>query len=119
MYEWRGAGAPTGPAASTAFIKALPACSGETIHHATRPAPRDPPGALPFDIRILMQKDGSGESKQNVVLARVAARGRLTSNLSRGGTSFLPQFGTQSPFGRARDACVQRSMKRRRRSSTR
>lgn len=56
----------------------------------------------PFDIRIVMQKDGTGEWKRTKMYARVAARGSLTSNLSRGGTSFYLGSVLKIRFGRAR-----------------
>ncbi|MDP9728924.1 YheC/YheD family endospore coat-associated protein [Alicyclobacillus tolerans] len=39
----------------------------------------------PFDIRILMQRDGSGQWKRTKAFARVARIGDFTSNLSSGG----------------------------------
>lgn len=39
----------------------------------------------PFDIRILMQRDESGEWKRTKMFARVAKTGDFTSNLSSGG----------------------------------
>lgn len=39
----------------------------------------------PFDIRILMQRDGSGEWKRTKAFARVTKFGDITSNLSSGG----------------------------------
>ena len=56
----------------------------------------------PFDIRILMQKDGSGEWQRTKIYARVAAKGRLTSNLSRGGSSFFLGSVLRARFGKAR-----------------
>lgn len=56
----------------------------------------------PFDIRIVMQKDGTGQWKRTKIYARVAAKGHLTSNLSRGGTSFYLSSVLKSRFGRAR-----------------
>lgn len=56
----------------------------------------------PFDIRIVMQKDGTGKWRRTKIYARVAAKGRLTSNLSRGGTSFYLSSVLKSRFGRAR-----------------
>lgn len=56
----------------------------------------------PFDIRILMQKDGSGVWKRTKIYARVAAKGRLTSNLSRGGTGYYVGSLLRIRFGRAR-----------------
>ncbi len=45
-------------------------------------------GGAPFDVRILMQKTGDGEWARTKTYARVAPQGRVTSNLSRGGTAF-------------------------------
>lgn len=39
----------------------------------------------PFDIRILLQRDGSGEWQRTKMFARVARTGDFTSNLSSGG----------------------------------
>lgn len=39
----------------------------------------------PFDIRILLQRDGSGEWQRTKMFARVAKTGDFTSNLSSGG----------------------------------
>ncbi|WP_051344100.1 YheC/YheD family protein [Alicyclobacillus herbarius] len=39
----------------------------------------------PFDIRILMQRDGSGQWRRTKMFARVAKSGEITSNLSSGG----------------------------------
>ncbi|MCL6548525.1 MAG: YheC/YheD family protein [Alicyclobacillus sp.] len=39
----------------------------------------------PFDIRILLQRDGSGEWRRTKMFARVAGAGDFTSNLSSGG----------------------------------
>jgi glutathione synthase/RimK-type ligase-like ATP-grasp enzyme len=39
----------------------------------------------PFDIRILLQRDGSGEWRRTKAFARVAPPGEFTSNLSSGG----------------------------------
>lgn len=56
----------------------------------------------PFDIRILMQKDGTGTWKRTKIYARVAAKGRLTSNLSRGGTGYYVGSLLRIRFGKAR-----------------
>src|SRR5690606_3514393 len=45
-------------------------------------------GGAPFDVRILMQKTGNGEWARTKTYARVAPQGRVTSNLSGGGTAF-------------------------------
>ncbi|GMA48896.1 hypothetical protein GCM10025857_02530 [Alicyclobacillus contaminans] len=39
----------------------------------------------PFDIRIVLQRDGTGEWKRTKMFARVARSGEFTSNLSSGG----------------------------------
>lgn len=39
----------------------------------------------PFDIRILLQRDGSGEWKRTKAFARITKPGDITSNLSSGG----------------------------------
>lgn len=39
----------------------------------------------PFDVRIVMQRDGSGDWKRTKMFARVAKPGDFTSNLSSGG----------------------------------
>ncbi|MCW2279200.1 YheC/YheD family protein [Heliophilum fasciatum] len=41
----------------------------------------------PFDLRLLMQKDGKGVWQQTKAFGRVAPPGMFTSNLSRGGTA--------------------------------
>lgn len=40
----------------------------------------------PFDVRILVQKDGTGTWRSTKVFARVAAPGSLVANISAGGT---------------------------------
>ncbi len=67
----------------------------------------------PFDIRILMQKDGTGAWRRTKIYARVAAKGRLTSNLSRGGTGYYVGSLLAYPFGRARRRLRARSIWRR------
>ncbi|MCL6626145.1 MAG: YheC/YheD family protein [Alicyclobacillus shizuokensis] len=42
----------------------------------------------PFDIRILMQRDGSGQWRRTKMFARVARSGEVTSNLSSGGEAY-------------------------------
>lgn len=59
-------------------------------------------GGSPFDVRILMQKDGTGTWKRTKIYVRVAPKGRLTSNLSRGGTAMGLGWVLRSRFGRAR-----------------
>jgi len=59
-------------------------------------------GGSPFDVRILMQKDGSGTWKRTKIYVRVAPKGRLTSNLSRGGTAMGLGWVLRSRFGKAR-----------------
>jgi glutathione synthase/RimK-type ligase-like ATP-grasp enzyme len=39
----------------------------------------------PFDVRIVLQRDGSGEWKRTKMFARVAKPGEFTSNISSGG----------------------------------
>lgn len=39
----------------------------------------------PFDVRIVLQRDGTGEWKRTKMFARVAGSGEFTSNLSSGG----------------------------------
>ncbi len=39
----------------------------------------------PFDIRILLQRDGTGEWKRTKAFARITKQGDITSNLSSGG----------------------------------
>lgn len=58
-------------------------------------------GGSPFDVRLLMQKDSTGEWKRTKTYARVAARGSLTSNLSRGGTGMGLGYVLRSRFGRS------------------
>lgn len=59
-------------------------------------------GGSPFDVRILMQKDGTGTWKRTKIYVRVAPKGRLTSNLSRGGTAMGLGWVLRTRFGRAR-----------------
>jgi hypothetical protein len=42
----------------------------------------------PFDIRVILQKDGSGQWKRTKMVSRVARAGDITSNLSTGGNAF-------------------------------
>ncbi len=58
--------------------------------------------AAPFDVRILMQRDGDGNWRQTKIYARLAAPGRLTSNLSGGGTGMILNSMLKARFGRAR-----------------
>lgn len=46
----------------------------------------------PFDIRVLYQKDSSGQWKQTGIIARVGEQNGLTSNLHGGGSSALPLY---------------------------
>lgn len=39
----------------------------------------------PFDIRIVMQRDGKGQWKRTKMFARIAEKGSITSNLTTGG----------------------------------
>ena len=59
-------------------------------------------GGSPFDVRILMQKDGTGMWKRTKIYVRVAPKGRLTSNLSRGGTAMGLGWVLRYRFGKAR-----------------
>jgi glutathione synthase/RimK-type ligase-like ATP-grasp enzyme len=45
----------------------------------------------PFDIRILLQRDGSGEWRRTKMFARIARAGEITSNLSSGGEAMPVQ----------------------------
>lgn len=56
----------------------------------------------PFDIRILLQKDGRGRWMRTKTYARVAALGKITANLSRGGTGFGLGGVLGSRFGRSK-----------------
>jgi len=49
-------------------------------------------GGAPFDVRILMQKNGRGEWVRTKAYARVAPQGRVTSNLSGGGTAMFLSY---------------------------
>lgn len=52
-----------------------------------------------FDVRILMQKDESGNWQRTKTYARVAPPGRLTSNISRGGTGLPLPAVARRAFG--------------------
>jgi glutathione synthase/RimK-type ligase-like ATP-grasp enzyme len=52
----------------------------------------------PFDIRILLQRDGSGVWRRTKVFARVAKAGDFTSNLSSGGEALPVNTVLQSVF---------------------
>lgn len=65
-------------------------------------------GGAPFDVRILMQKDGNGVWKQTKIYARIAPKGRITSNLSRGGTPKGLGTVLRGRFGKRRAAVRRR-----------
>lgn len=65
-------------------------------------------GGAPFDVRILMQKDGSGVWKRTKIYARIAPKGRITSNLSRGGTPKGLGAVLRGRFGKRRAAVRRR-----------
>ncbi|WP_138496269.1 YheC/YheD family protein [Paenibacillus pinistramenti] len=53
----------------------------------------------PFDIRVLVQKDGSGQWSVTGMAARVGAAGSLTSNLHGGGRAFQAEALLQRELG--------------------
>lgn len=56
----------------------------------------------PFDVRILLQRDGSGGWKRTKMFARVASSGDFTSNLSSGGEA-LPVNAVLEEMGISRE----------------
>lgn len=58
-------------------------------------------GGRPFDVRILWQRDGAGRWRRTKTYARVAARGQLTSNLSRGGDGIGLAWALRRTFGKS------------------
>jgi hypothetical protein len=56
-----------------------------------------------FDLRAILQKDGHGSWKVPLVMARLAQKGEVAANMSRGGLPFLPadflqQHGKRFPY---------------------
>lgn len=56
-----------------------------------------------FDLRTILQKDGHGNWEVPLVLARLARKGQVAANMSRGGQPFLPadflqQYGQHFPY---------------------
>jgi glutathione synthase/RimK-type ligase-like ATP-grasp enzyme len=60
----------------------------------------------PFDLRIVLQRDGSGEWKRTKIFARVAKLGDFTSNISSGGEAL--------PVTKVLELIYQQEAKRRR-----
>ena len=57
----------------------------------------------PFDVRIVLQRDGSGEWKRTKMFARVAKAGEFTSNLSSGGEALPVSTILESFYARLQD----------------
>jgi hypothetical protein len=55
----------------------------------------------PFDIRILLQRDGTGQWRRTKAFARVAKPGEFTSNLSNGGEALPMETVLSGVFGDA------------------
>ena len=66
----------------------------------------------PFDIRVVMQKDGTGEWRQTKVFARVGAKGGITSNLSSGGMAYpIPEV-LRPIYGKDGAATISKEIKK-------
>lgn len=60
-------------------------------------------GGQPFDVRVLMQKDGAGRWTLSGMAARLGPSGALTSNLHGGGTAVHPASFLRKQYGGAAD----------------
>ncbi|WP_036724954.1 YheC/YheD family protein, partial [Paenibacillus forsythiae] len=58
-------------------------------------------GGQPFDVRVLMQKDGNGRWTLGGMAVRLGPRGSLTSNLHGGGTAVHPASFLRKQYGGA------------------
>ncbi|WP_052410139.1 YheC/YheD family endospore coat-associated protein [Paenibacillus durus] len=58
-------------------------------------------GGQPFDVRVLMQKDGGGRWTLAGMAVRLGPRGSLTSNLHGGGTAVHPASFLRKQYGGA------------------
>lgn len=66
----------------------------------------------PFDIRVVMQKDGTGVWRRTKVFARVGVRGGITSNLSSGGTAYPISEVLRPIFGKDGAASISKEIKK-------
>ncbi|HZG58456.1 YheC/YheD family protein [Paenibacillus sp.] len=66
----------------------------------------------PFDVRALVQKDGSGRWTLTGAAARVGPKGGLTSNLHGGGSAYAAEDYLLRQFGRAETDRILRRIRR-------
>lgn len=85
-YQWRVRGRTTRVSRFDAFYEGIARIQRRRRYIMQSDVDLATYGGAPFDVRVLMQKDEDGQWMRTKMYARVAAKGDITSNISRGGS---------------------------------